>query len=111
MQTLDEVVANYPSFYDTDFIKLDVQGYELEVLKGAQRTLNTTELVLMEVSFMQINEGAPLVHDVINFMHERDFQAYDVCSFIRRPLDRALWQSDFIFVRKDSRLLSRSSFN
>ena len=65
----------------------------------------------MEVSLLRVNEGAPLLADVLQFMGERGFRAYDICSFIRRPLDNALWQSDFIFVRETSPLLASQSFN
>lgn len=110
MRTLDGVLAG-AGFAGADLLKLDVQGYELEVLKGASETLAGAEAVLMEVSLLRVNEGAPLVRDVLNFMGERGFRAYDICSFIRRPLDYALWQSDFIFVRENSPLLASQSFN
>ena len=110
MRTLDSVLAE-AGLGGADLLKLDVQGYELEVLKGAAETLVGTEVVLMEVSLLRVNEGAPLLADVLQFMAERGFRAYDICSFIRRPLDNALWQSDFIFVRETSKLLASQSFN
>lgn len=110
MRTLDAVLSE-AGFGGADLLKLDVQGYELEVLKGAGRTLEGAEVVLMEVSLLRVNEGAPLLADVLQFMGERGFRAYDICSFIRRPLDNALWQSDFIFVRETSPLLASQSFN
>lgn len=109
MYTLDEVVAE-KSFTNADFLKLDVQGYELEVLKGASKTLQSVEVVLMEVSLIEINKGAPLIKDVINFMDTHFFVCYDICSMIRRPLDKALWQTDLIFVKKDSALVSSKKY-
>ena len=44
-----------------DFIKIDVQGYELEVLKGASKCLTTAQGVLLEVSLIEINSGSPLL--------------------------------------------------
>lgn len=109
MCTLDEVLSE-KSFTDANFLKLDVQGYELEVLKGAASILNRVEVVLMEVSLLEINQGAPLIKDVINFMDQHSFVCYDICSLIRRPLDKALWQTDLIFVKKDSALLSSKKY-
>jgi FkbM family methyltransferase len=101
MEPLDEVAAAN-GFNAVGLLKLDVQGYELEVLKGAPRLRQSVEVVLMEVSLLPGNKGAPLLHDVVGQMKEYGFVAYDLCSFIRRPRDRALWQTDFIFVRENS---------
>jgi len=95
---------------NVDFIKLDTQGYELEILKGGGNALKQAEVVLMEVSLLDIHQGVPLIREVLNFMGERSFQAYDICSFTRRPLDRALWQTDIIFVKNDSQLLSNKKY-
>lgn len=109
MFTLDEILTE-KSFTDADFLKLDVQGFELEVLKGASNILNKVEVVLMEVSLIEINKGAPLIKDVINFMDEYAFVCYDICSMIRRPLDKALWQTDLIFVKKNSKLIASKKY-
>jgi FkbM family methyltransferase len=105
MVTLDDVIAE-AHFPAPEFIKLDVQGYELEVLTGAPRALGAAEVVLAEVSLLPIYEGAPLLHEVVAFMHEHEFQAYDICSVMRRPLDDALFQTDMIFVRRSSSLVA-----
>jgi len=88
------------------FLKIDAQGYELEILQGAAETLQQTDAVLLEVALIEINEGAPLLHEVISFMHCAGFVAYDIVEFHRRPLDRALNQIDIIFVRPTSPLIS-----
>ncbi len=110
MRTLDDVAAE-AGFAEVDFLKLDVQGYELEVLKGASRTLRHVQIILMEVSLLSVNEGAPLLSEVIEFMASRGFRVYDICSLIRRPLDGALWQSDLLFVREGNPLLASESFD
>lgn len=110
MQTLDSILAQR-AWNRVDLLKIDVQGYELEVMKGAEQTLMNTEAVLMEVSLIPINLGAPLVHDVIAFMRERRFRLYDVCTLIRRPLDDALWQIDAVFVHDTSPLVAQVSFD
>lgn len=104
MRTVDAILgeAGKP---EPDFIKLDVQGYELEVLKGAKKCLGKTQAVLMEVSLIDMYQNNPLLHDVTAFMHERGFIAYDFCALMRRPLDMALAQVDMIFVPKSSALV------
>jgi hypothetical protein len=110
MRTLDAIAAE-AGFGEAGLLKLDVQGYELEVLKGTPRPLLSAEVILMEVSLLGVNRGAPLLHEVLRFMNERGFGTYDICSFIRRPVDNALWQSDFLFVKETSPLLADQSFN
>ncbi|MDD5707195.1 MAG: FkbM family methyltransferase [Kiritimatiellae bacterium] len=87
-----------------DFLKLDVQGYELEVLKGAPRCLAQTQFVLLEASLVAINRGCPLMAEVVAFMEAGGFKLYDVCGISRRS-DGVLWQMDLLFVRADSQWL------
>ena len=82
-------------------LKLDVQGYELEILKGGQKVLSSAEVVLLEGNFHDLHIGVPLAHEVLQFMAERDFVLYDTGDFYRRPLDQALWCMDLVFVRRD----------
>jgi FkbM family methyltransferase len=101
IQTLDNLLSLH-KIAPPEFIKLDTQGYELEVLKGSSKALTTATIVLMEVSFIDIYVNVPLVKSSIDFMEERGFVVYDIGSIIRRPLDKALYQADLIFARKDS---------
>lgn len=101
LELLDEVVPA-TGFLRFDMIKLDTQGYELEILRGGATVLSTAEAVLLEVSFLDIYQGCPLVHDVLAFMHERGFAVYDICSLMHRPYDGALFQSDLLFLKRDS---------
>jgi FkbM family methyltransferase len=105
MTTLDAVTRG-THFQRPDFLKLDVQGYELEILKGAEHVLASVEAVMMEVNLIAVYEGAPLADEVVAFMAARGFRVYDVCTFFRRPLDNALWQMDMIFVRATSPLMA-----
>ncbi|MBD1852323.1 FkbM family methyltransferase [Leptolyngbya sp. ST-U4] len=77
-------------------IKIDVDGNEAEVLKGAVNILPRTEYLIIESTlFGQI-------YDVIDFMRSHDFVMYDILDPSWRPGDRALWQVDLAFVKVDS---------
>lgn len=87
-----------------DLLKIDVQGYEVEVLRGAAEYLDHCECVLVECSLIPTNAGCPLVSDVIAFMASHDFRLLDICSLVRRR-DLALWQTDLLFVKNSSSLV------
>jgi hypothetical protein len=106
MTTLDAVV---PAEARNALLKLDVQGYELEVLAGGPRTLAGAAAVLIEVSLLPYNEGAPLLAEVVSYLHARGFLSYDVCGALRRREDLALWQTDLLFLPEQSRLRERRS--
>lgn len=102
--TLDELSIER-GFVGSEFLKLDTQGYEIEILRGGQNTLENAEVVLTEVSLIDIHQQCPLLKDMLVFMDDHNFQSYDICSFTRRPLDKALWQTDVIFVKRGSDLI------
>ena len=110
-ETVDNILSSKDARHFPDFIKLDVQGYELEVLKGSNMALNTIQFILCEVSLIDINKNSPLITDIFNFLDSRGFIPYDICSFIRRPFDLSLWQSDILFIRKDHPLTKIKSWN
>jgi FkbM family methyltransferase len=90
-------------------LKIDTQGYELEVLKGATALLDKIDAILLEVALIEINKGAPLLHEVLPFMAAIGFVAYDIVEIHRRPLDRATNQIDLLFIRPRSQLLHDKS--
>jgi FkbM family methyltransferase len=110
MTTLDNLVGER-QFPPPDFIKLDVQGYEIEVLRGAEQTLKSAEVILMEINLLPIYEDAPLAHQAVGFMADRGFYLYDIGTFFRRPYDNALWQLDAVFVRSSSHLIASTRWS
>ena len=106
---LDDVVKG-TGFETPDFIKIDTQGYELEILKGGSATLNSAQFVLLEVSLLNIYVDCPLVNDTIAFMKDRGFVLYDICSLLRRPYDKALNQCDFLFIKEGAPLRSSTKW-
>jgi FkbM family methyltransferase len=88
---------NLPGPY---LIKLDVQGAELQVLSGASRTLQHTEVVMLEGTLFATMIGGPQLHDLILYMKGLGFVLYDLYPILYRPLDGALAQVDLLFVRE-----------
>jgi FkbM family methyltransferase len=82
-------------------VKLDVQGFELNVLKGASGLFGWTEVFIVEASMFEFMQGVPLFSEVISFMADRGYVVYDFSGFLRRPYDGALGQMDVCFVKKE----------
>jgi FkbM family methyltransferase len=91
-------------------IKVDVQGAELTALKGASSTMIDAEVVVLEISLFEFMKGAPLFHDVIQFMKDRGFVAWDIVLGWNRPLDNALGQIDVVFVGEESNFRADHSY-
>lgn len=73
---LDSIVAPEDA---PDFIKIDTQGAELEILKGAVKLLeNGNPLVLAETWCTEVYAGMPLTHDVMAFMYKLGYQVFDL---------------------------------
>ena len=111
MRTVDDVVQRDYGGRAPGLLKLDVQGYELEVLKGAEGSLKGMRVILLETNFLDIYRNVPLVGEVMHWLRERGWVAYDICGLTRRPLDRALWQADMIFVPEGSPLRRDKRWN
>lgn len=100
--TLDETFNEEFSF---DLIKLDTQGSELDILEGGPRLCKKAKGILMEVSFIEYNQGAPLYHDVAKFMDNYGFYEADTLSIVT-------WERDDIkFDQRDILFLNKSYFS
>lgn len=106
MKTIDMLITEEFLGRTPDFLKLDVQGYELEVLKGADHALAKIQVVLAEVNLLDIHENVPLLAELVAWLNDQNFVAFDICGLTRRPLDKALWQADMVFIQRDSFLRS-----
>lgn len=63
-----------------DFLKLDTQGNELDILRGAGASLDRVSVVKTEVGLIPLYEGQPLLGDVATFMADQGFDLIDLQS-------------------------------
>lgn len=59
-------------------------------------------MILAEVNLLNIHDGIPLLADIVTWLGKRGWVAYDICALIRRSLNNAIWQADFIFAPESS---------
>lgn len=70
---VEEVEINLLDNYDTkkfNFLNMDVQGYELEVLKGSTKTLNNIDYVYCEVNRDEVYENNAYVEEIDEFLSD-----------------------------------------
>ncbi|RYY25564.1 MAG: FkbM family methyltransferase [Sphingomonadales bacterium] len=79
------------------FVKIDVQGAELDVLKGCEE-LEQADLVYVELSFVELYEGQPLADEVIAYLQSRGFLLAGVFNQASTDLFGPT-QADFLFKR------------
>ncbi len=100
-----------PEAQDADFLKLDVQGAEVDVLNGAERVLAEAVVVHTEVEFVPMYKGQPLFAEVDQRMRQagylfhqfpgvagRTFQPLVVNNDVNKMLSQILW-ADAVYVK------------
>jgi len=86
-------------------LKLDVQGFELEVLDGASATLNQVDVIITECSLYPFQQGLPLIDQVIARVSALGFRLYDLADE-KRWVSGTMAQIDLIFIRANNPLLA-----
>jgi FkbM family methyltransferase len=71
MKKLDELVKK-----KFDFVKIDTQGSELEIMKGGVNLIANCKYLLLEVSTKEYNAGAPLYDEVVEYMDSIGFKTH-----------------------------------
>ena len=101
--TLDNLFSNSIGF---DLIKMDVQGSEIDILRGGIDICKRAFYIILEVSMVSYNSGAPMSDEVYNYMKTLDFEFSHIANVHHKTggefsgLDV---QKDVIFknIRKD----------
>jgi FkbM family methyltransferase len=91
---------------DSDFrppalLKIDVQGYELEALKGCERMLDRFSHVYVECSFVELYSGQASASEVADYLHRHGFVLNGVYNLTYDRAGLAI-QGDFLFSRANA---------
>lgn len=80
-------------------LKLDTQGFELHVLHGALNTLAGTEVVVAEMSLVDLYQGGARFVDVFGFLEDCGFRCISLVQGFADDVRHQLLQVDGVFVR------------
>lgn len=102
LKTLNSFREKYQLEDKSILLKIDVQGAEIDILRGATQILPYIDVVILEVSLFDFFDNGIQFIDIIKYMDDNHFVTYDIFNFSNRPYDSALAQVDIAFVKKDS---------
>lgn len=78
MSTVDRQVETLNLDPKTSMLKMDVQGYEMNVLQGANQTLKDFRYCYLEVSLVRLYEGESTFYEILNYLNQSNHELVDV---------------------------------
>ena len=99
LRTLDSLLREYARGAKNPYLKMDTQGFEMEVLLGARESLKNVVGLEVELSFVELYRGQPLFFEVAKQLYSEGF----ILVWIERGFQRAdhsLLQADGLFIRR-----------
>jgi FkbM family methyltransferase len=97
--TLDAIWDEVVGSAQRPYLKLDVQGFELEALRGGEDRLDNLHGIQAELSLVPLYEGAPPWTEVITYLQDRGFHPVQLAPAFADPQTGEVLQVDGIFLR------------
>jgi FkbM family methyltransferase len=94
---LQDFVA-IPGIRAPALLKIDVQGYELDALRGCEALLEAFAYVYVECSFVELYGGQALAHQVIDWLQKRNLVLKSIHNCYEDNAGQVI-QADFLFGR------------
>jgi FkbM family methyltransferase len=96
VKRLDDVLPI--SIAHISILKMDVQGFELQVLKGSEETLKKVYIVVLEMQNHDFYKGAPMYFELDEYLRKQGFKLFDLLPAIRNEMK--LYEWDAIYVNE-----------
>lgn len=103
VRRLDDMVVELGVSVDAKtLIKIDTQGFEIEVLKGASKTIAEAGIIQLEMSLSPLYTGQPLFSEVFHYVTACGFEPFDLIPGFADPRSGRLLQVDGIFTHREA---------
>ena len=80
-----------------DIVKIDVQGAEIDIIKGATETLKDTKYLILELQHKELNIGAPLADQAIIYLESIGWK---LISNYNKNVDLGGVDGDYLFINE-----------
>lgn len=100
VKAIDSIFQSLCTSDDKVMLKIDTQGYEKNVIDGAQQSLKHIKLIQLEMSLQPLYENELLMCEMIKYLDERNFELFSIENGYSDYKTRRLMQVDGIFVKK-----------
>jgi FkbM family methyltransferase len=97
---LDSEIKRWRAVPNPILLKIDTQGFEYEVLKGAEQTLKLVAGVLIELSVIELYKDQKLYDFFLEYFSAKDFILFDIFAGFSNPKTSQLLQFDALFISK-----------
>lgn len=97
VRTLDRLIRERPEVAGPYLLKIDVQGGELDVLRGAEQTLAEASMIVLEAQICLFRDTLP---DIVQFLQVRGFALYDITNLSYYQSDGTLYQCLAVFIAR-----------
>lgn len=97
--TLNDLLSN-SKLPTPDIIKIDAEGLDIEVLKGASDFFGETEIFMVEAGIVNKSFNNSFLK-VINFMDENGYRLFEITDLNRPYEQQVLWLVELVFVKKN----------
>lgn len=95
VRTLDRLCREREELAGPYLIKIDVQGGELDVLRGAEQVLSSTSIIVLEAQICLFRDTLP---DIVQLLRLRGFALYDITNLSYYQSDGTLYQCLAVFI-------------
>lgn len=96
---LDNIFTDYVIEGSRVFLKIDTQGYEWNVLDGAEMCLDKIDGLLLEMSLVPLYEGQRLWKDILDRLEGEGFVLWQILPGFSEPTSSQTLQFDGVFYR------------
>ena len=101
VKTLDSVVEQYYPKGDRLFLKLDVEGYETNVIDGGQKSMDRVIGMKIELAVVENFRGERLMHEMLPYLYSLGFRLHGMAPGFSNGTTQEIYQMDGFLFRSE----------